>query len=110
MKRERWSEKQQDETCYVQANPHKTTSRNFAGQKGVACYIQSAERKKKKPNCQPRIVYLAKLLFRIKGGGKEFSRETKAEGLHHYTTSQEMLKGTSPSWNERMIIEKIIKV
>ena len=32
----------------MQANPHKTISRNFAGQKGVACYIQSAERKKMK--------------------------------------------------------------
>jgi len=67
----------------MQANPHKTISRNFAGQKGVACYIQSAERKKKKSNCQPRIVYLAKLFFRIKGGIKSFLEKQK---LKDFTT------------------------
>ena len=37
-------------TCYIQGNPHKTTSRffsiNFAGQKRVEQYFQSAEQKK----------------------------------------------------------------
>ena len=63
----------------MQANPHKTVSRDFAGQKGVACYIQSAERKK--ANCQPRIVYLAKLFFRI---GGEIEILLKGEGTHHH--------------------------
>lgn len=37
-------------TCYVQENPHKTINRflssTFVHQKGMAWYIQSAERKK----------------------------------------------------------------
>lgn len=46
------------------------------GQKGVAWYIQSAERK----NFQPWILSLAKLEFRIEG---QFSRQAKAKVHHH---------------------------
>lgn len=50
-------------------DPHKTISgflcRNLAGQEAVERYIQSNERGEK--NCQPRILYPAKLSFRNEG-------------------------------------------
>lgn len=49
------------------------SSRNFMGQKGVAWYFQSAERK----NCQLRILYLAKLSLRTEGEVKIFLYKEK---------------------------------
>ena len=63
--------------CYLQRNPHMTISRifsrNFAVQKGVAGYIQSAERK----------TLLTKTTSPSKVG-KEFSRQAIADGIHHH--------------------------
>ena len=59
-------------TSYIQRNSHKVMSclfsTNFAGQKGVAWYIQSAERKKTYNQ-----EYLARLSFRIEGEIKSFT-------------------------------------
>lgn len=63
--------------------PNKTTevfSTNFAGQKGVAQYIQSAEKKKA---FQPRSLCLAKLSFRIEKE-IEFPRKAKAKEVYYH--------------------------
>ena len=52
-------------------------------------YIQSAKRGKKKKNCQPKIVYPAKLLFRNKAKIKTFSKNQK---LKEFITARPALK------------------
>ena len=63
----------QEKKKNVQGNPQKIISgffsRNVAGQKGVALYIQSAETKN---NFQLRIAYLGKLSFRTEEQIKSF--------------------------------------
>ena len=79
------SSKRKEAHC-LQRNPHKGIgrflSRNLTSQERVGWYIQ-----KKKKNCQPRMLYLTKILFRDKGEISIF--QTKAEG---FITSQPTLK------------------
>ena len=66
--------------------------RNFAGQKGVAGYIQCAESEK---NMQPRTLYPARLSFKIEGEMKSFPDKQKLKAF--VTTKpalQEILRGT----------------
>jgi len=61
---------------YIQGKAHMAISlffRNFADQKGVATYIQRAERKK---TLQLRILYPARLSFRMERENREFTRQT----------------------------------
>ena len=71
-------------TCYVQRNSHMTVSkffsRNFAGQKGIAWYIQGVGKEKKHLSTKNS---LSGLSFRIEGE-REFSTETKTEGVHSH--------------------------
>ena len=76
--------------------PHETISRffsrNFAGQKEVAQYTQSAKRKK----LPPRILYMVKLSFRTEREIKSFSDKQKPKGVHHhYMSLTRNVKGTS---------------
>ena len=80
-------------TSYIQENSHMTISqlfsRNFAGQKGVAQYIQSDERK----NLQPRITYASRLSFRFEGNIKSFKHKQKLKEVSlTRLTLQEILK------------------
>ena len=63
----------QGKTDQVRTRP---IHRNLAGQKGVAGYIQCADRK----NMQPRILYPARLSFKI-GEIKNFPRQKKIKGV-----------------------------
>lgn len=58
--------KRKKKTHHIQRNPSKAIrkflSRNLTGQERVGLYIQSVQRK----NCQPKILYPAKLSFRNK--------------------------------------------
>ena len=51
--------------------------RNLAGQKGVAGYIQCVESE----NMQPRILYPARLSFKIEGEIKSFPDKQKIKGV-----------------------------
>lgn len=48
-------------------------------QKAVGCYVQSAKREKKP--CQPRVLYLARLSFRIEGRVSSFPDKPKLKGF-----------------------------
>ena len=76
----------------LQGNPHKIISRffsrNFAGHKGVAQYIQSAERK----NFQLRILCQEKLTFRIEEERELQDKQKLKEFITSKLTLQEMLK------------------
>ena len=80
-------------TSYIQGNFYKTISwifsRNFAGQKGVAWYIQSDERKKS----VTKNTLLSKAIIQIWRRDKEFYRQAEAKGVQHQLASQEMLQG-----------------
>ena len=61
------------------------------GQKGVVRYIQSSERKKK---LQPRILYPAKISFKIEEGIKNLSNKQKLkENSNTKPILHEILKG-----------------
>lgn len=62
---------------------------------------------KKKKNCQPRTLFLAKFSFR----NREIKTFPDKQKLRQLITTrsalQEMLKRSSPSWNERTIISNM---
>ena len=66
------------ENSYIQGNTHKTMNRyfstKFSGQKGIAQYIQSAERKKPSNSARKSCPYEL----------KEFSRQAKVKEVHHH--------------------------
>ena len=73
-------------------------SRNSAGQKGMAGYVWSTERK----NLQPRLLYLARVPFKIDGEIKTFSDKKKLRELSITKPDlQEMLKGLIWSRNTK---------
>lgn len=72
---------------------HRFLSRNPTDKEKVEQYTQSAKRKKRKTNCQPKILYTAKLAFR-NGVRKTFPNEQKLrEFIATRPVQQDMLKG-----------------
>lgn len=61
-------------------------------------HIQNTERKE---NCQLRILYPEKAAFQKWKRDKDFSKQTKAEGIHYYETHlTKNAKGSSLSGNK----------
>ena len=86
--------------CYLQGNSPKPISRSFAGQKEEAQYIQTAERQKANQEYST-----GKIIIQNWRRDKEFSRQAKAKGVHHYQSGlTRNVKSTSLSWKERALI------
>ena len=70
-------------------------------------YSECSKEKKKKKDCQPRILYPTKLSFRIKGE-IEVSRQRKPEEIYHQQTGlTRYVKGISSNGKKRMLISKV---
>ena len=82
---------------YIQGSLHKIfswfLSRNFTGQKGFTQNIQSNEKQRLFFVLKQRVLYTAKLSFRIKGGIKSFPDKNKIkECIATKSVLHEMLK------------------
>lgn len=72
--------------------------RNYGSQKAVEWHTQSTERKS-----QLRILYLAKLSFKIKGEIKTFPNKQKLSEFVTQTSPTGNTKGIPSGWNERAL-------
>lgn len=81
-------------TCYIQGNIHSANrrllSRNHTAPENGMIYSKC---KKKKKNCQPTILYLAKLFFRNEGEILSQTNKSNDEVHHHYTCLTRNAKG-----------------